>query len=93
MEKDQIKELNEIRKYLEISQEDFIKIIALAKIKQKKSKTVIKDEMLYEIIYEALLNCDYDISDNRKEFYYDSLIENKKTPEESFMMAIKNLLS
>ncbi len=93
MEKEQIIELNEIRKYLEISKEDFIKIIALAKIRQKKSKIIIKDEMIYEIIYETLLNYDHDISENRQDFYYDSLKENKKTPEESFMIAIKNLFS
>ena len=91
MEKQQIKELNEIREYLEISKENFIKILALAKMRQKRSNIHISDEMLYEIIVDALINNDYDISDNRKDFYYDILPEKQKSIEESFIRAIKNL--
>ena len=59
MEKELLKELNEIRKELEIPMEDFIKIMALAKRHRDKSKIIISDEKLYEIVLETLSSYDY----------------------------------
>ena len=66
MEKELITELNEIRKELEIPMEDFIKIIALAKMHCNRSKIKISDEMLYEIIIGALTNYDYEDMDDKE---------------------------
>lgn len=69
MEKDLIIKLNNIRKELEIPEEDFIKIVSLAIKRRDNSKIYISDELLYEIIIEALTNYDYedmDDYDNRK---------------------------
>ncbi len=92
MEKEQIKKLNEIRKYLEISKEDFIEILALAKMHQKNSRIFISDDMLYEIIEEALLNTDYEINEKNKYIFYDdSFIEKNKSIQENLIRAIKTL--
>ena len=69
MEKELIIKLNNIRKELEIPEEDFIKIVSLAIKRRDNSKIYISDELLYEIIIEALTNYDYedmDDYDNRK---------------------------
>lgn len=59
MEKELLKKLNIIRKDLEIPMDDFIKIIALAKMHCKQSKLHISDEMLYEIVLDSLSSYDY----------------------------------
>ena len=69
MERELIIRLNDIRKELEISEDDFIKIVSLAIKRRENSKIYISDELLYEIIIEALTNYDYedmDDYDNRK---------------------------
>ena len=91
MEKELIIKLMEIREELEIPQEDFIKIIALAKRHRDKSKIVISDEMLFNIISDALLGIDSEVVDNKGSVFYDPLIKKRKTPEESILRAIRNL--
>ena len=66
MEKELILELNEIRKELEIPEKDFVKIVSLATMRRKNSSIKISDEMLYEIILDAMSSYDYGI-DNSEE--------------------------
>ncbi len=78
MEKELLKELNKIRKELGIPEEDYLKIMALAKMHAKRSKVKISDEMVYEIVLEALSS--YDYNDNINEQY--SPIEAKRLFDE-----------
>ena len=64
MNKELILELNEIRKELEISEEDFVTIMALAEERRNNSSIFISDEMLYEIILGALMDYDYEEVDD-----------------------------
>ena len=92
MEKEYVIKLKHIKDYLGIKEEDFIKIIALAKMHSAKSKVHINDEMLYEIIVESLLNTDHIEEDIKKDpFYSDEVVERGKTVEEAIMRAIKAL--
>ena len=59
MEKEIIIKLNEIRKDLDISEDDFIDIMVEALNRRLKSSIVISDELLCEIIISALSEYDY----------------------------------
>ena len=89
MEKDYIKELNDLRKDLEISKRDFIIVLSLAIYYQKRNKQYIKEEELYQIVEETLVNMDYE--NESDDLYSISGIGNNKTIIESFERALNNL--
>ena len=89
MEKDYIKELNDLRKDLEISKRDFIIVLSLAIYYQKRNEQYIKEEELYQIVEETLVNMDYENEIN--DLNSISGIRNNKTIIESFERALNNL--
>lgn len=84
MEKDYIQELNELRRDLEISKKDFIRLLVLALYYQKVSKQYISEEDVSRIVEEALINIDYE-NDNKES------IKNEKEITEVFERALNNL--
>ena len=84
MDKENLKQLNEIRKYLEIPLYEY-KLLLLMALKYQNENN-IREELLYEIIEEALSNIDY--SDNNE---VDDFIDRVKTTEETFNRALTNL--
>lgn len=89
MEKDYIKELNDLRRDLEISKRDFIIVLSLAIYYQKRNEQYIKEEELYQIVEETLVNMDYENEIN--DLNSISGIRNNKTIIESFESALNNL--
>ena len=89
MEKDYIKELNDLRRDLEISKRDFIIVLSLAIYYQKRNEQYIKEEELYQIVEETLVNMDYENEIN--DLNSISGIRNNKTIIESFERALNNL--
>ena len=89
MEKDYIKELNDIRKDLEISKRDFIIVLSLAIYYQKRNEQYIKEEELCQIVEETLVNMDYENESN--DLNSINGIRNNKTIIESFKRALNNL--
>lgn len=82
MSEENLRELNQIRNYLEISENEF-KILLLMAIKyQIKNQKSINEELLCEIIKEALSNMDY-LSDD----LFDDMPKSK-TIEECFNRAL-----
>ena len=82
MNKEMLKELNEICEYLEISKEELKKILLLV-LKYKNENNNIHEEALYEIIKESLSNMDYPQEND--------VLNTKKTTEEAFNRALNNL--
>lgn len=91
MEKEKVYELNLIREYLEISKEDFIEILISAKARQMKSTIEISNEMLFEIIKDALSSYDDRLGNGGKEILLGEYLEKKKSANELVERAIKNL--
>ena len=91
MEKELLEELKELRDYLEIPKEDFIEIMVAAKSRQYGSKMNITDEMIYEIVKEALQSYDNRLSHDVGEVVFDEYLDKKKSAEELVKRAIKNL--
>ena len=89
MEKDYIKKLNDLRRDLEISKRDFIIVLSLAIYYQKRNEQYIKEEELYQIVEETLVNMDYENEFN--DLNSISGIRNNKTIIESFERALNNL--
>ena len=85
MEQEALRELNEIREYLEISKNEF-KILLLMALKYKmENGQYIHEEDLYQIVEEAMNNMDYQSKDS------DDLFVAGKTIEEAFNRALVNL--
>ena len=84
MEDELLKELNGLRKYLEISKKEFVRLLSLAYFYKQNSNQYISNEMLYQIIEEALVNMDYE---NQTDFN----IRNEKSTLEAFKRALNNL--
>lgn len=86
MEKEFLREINEYRKYLDVSKNDFKLLLALALHYQNENGEHIHEEKLYEVIEEALNNMDYrDMS-----AFNDSMVRGK-TVKEAFDRALVNL--
>ena len=86
MDKESLKELKELSKYLEISNDEFKQLLFLALSYKNEEGKSIHEEKIYEVIEEALNNMDY--SDINK---YNSSIGFSKTVEEAFERALVNL--
>ena len=85
MDEEEFKELNEIRKYLEISKNEFKILLLLALKYQKENGEYIHEELLYEIVKEALNNMDYNQKVSEDGILY------AKTIREAFNRALVNL--
>ena len=91
MNKDLIQELNELRAYLEITDDEFDKLLFLAINFKNNNSQYISDELLYRIMEEALVNMDYNEELLIDEEYMAINIPNAKTIEETFNKALNNL--
>lgn len=81
MERDNLKELHEIRRLSEIERDDFDKVLNYAvKYQQENSITEIE---LYNLVVETLTYLD-------NELVSDGVINNEKSILDSFNMALKN---
>lgn len=86
MDKESLKELNELRKYLEIPKDDFKMLLLLALKYQNENSESIHEEKIYEIVEESLNNMDYQNNVN-----YDDFTAYAKTVKEAFDRALVNL--
>lgn len=86
MDKESLKELNELRKYLEIPMNDFKIVLFLALNYRDENGKRIHEELLVSVIEETLNNMDY--SNN---ILYDDFITYTKTIKEAFNRALVNL--
>ena len=86
MNKESLKEINELSEYLEIPKDEFKMILLLALKYQNENGQIIHEEKLYQIIEEALNNIDYP-----EVAKYDVSITSPKTIEEAFNRALINL--
>ncbi len=86
MDKEMLKELNDLRKELEISKEDFITILKIVFIYQKKYNNIINDEQLYQLVQEILVNMDINIEDS----YIDEELIKSKTIDETLKKVLRN---
>ncbi len=86
MNKEMLKELNDLRKELEISKEDFITILKIVFIYQKKYNNIINDEQLYQLVQEILVNIDINIEDS----YIDEELIKSKTIDETLKKVLRN---
>ena len=91
MNKDLIQELNDLRTYLEINDEDFEELLFLASNFKNNNSQYVSDELLYQIIEEALVNLDYQEKLLIDGEHIALHISNAKTTEESFNRALNNL--
>ena len=73
MERELLIILENTRRELGIPEEDYLKIMALAKMHAKRSKIKINDEMIYEIVLDAISSYDYSVDENDKKSYIDAI--------------------
>ena len=87
MDKEELKRLDEIRKYLDVSKNEFEILLLLAlKYKNEEGKA-IHEEQLYEVVEEALNNMDYHDNDTMGK----GDLSKAKSIEEAFNRALINL--
>ena len=89
MGEENIKELNEIRKDLQISTNVFKKVLLMA-VSYKYRNPEINEELLCEVVKTTLMNLDYNDEKN-PDYYISQGIFEMKTEEEAFAKAINDL--
>ena len=89
MGEENIKELNEIRKDLEISTNVFKRVLLMA-VAYKYRYPDINEDLLCEVVKTTLMNLDYDDEKN-PDYYISQGIFTNKTVKEAFNKAINDL--
>ena len=99
MGEEYLAKLNQIRKYLGVGEEDYTDILAYAERYRNHSTVSISDEMLFQIVSEALLSIDFPdvVLENKERLIELNQQINKedyvgiKTPREAVEHAVKSL--
>jgi hypothetical protein len=84
MNNEQIEELKQIRKELEVSKEDFLELSGLALNYKEYEKNNLSDEDVFELIKEGMMHID-----NKRQFGNDPVMP--KSVKESFHLACEKL--
>ena len=78
MDKEMLKELNDLRKELEISKEEYVEILKMVMNYQLKYHRIINDEQLFQLVQEVLINMDRTIE---YDYQNDSDLKSKNAHE------------
>ena len=84
MNDEQIKELKQIRKELEIPKEDFLELSGRSLFYKEFERPELTDEDVFELIKESMMYYDH-------EPFEDEELDRKKTTEEAFMVACNKI--